>query len=508
MARYEPRAGSGSGHGSRKACSVRASGSNSRTSTRSRGPPPSSRLRGRVGGEMWLWRGETGLWERDPATPINFRDNLLGIAFDPREPARGYAVGTDAVGHGGVILRYGKTWTEKPLPAEVQGAGFTAIAFAGRKRWSPTRASSPGSTTELGGLLVNDGSGWTVDTEAAAASAKATRRRSRRSRTAAPPCSFSVRAWRRRVRARSGGRRRGMRCPAPCPAEVAGSLSLFREGGRLRAIVSGGTIGKGASVGAPEVPPGFPPCRRNAAGSITGARRRQRAAPDRRTAGATSATKPMTPASPRCTPATTLLPPRPDLRDAARSGRRRRLGGRRRTERRSGEQTAERRALRGHRQQPRPGGSAGSPGTRKQGHHHLRLRRQRAVRRPLLGPLLRSRRAAGGAQLSGSARREDRRAGVLRHRADDHGNDFAGAHPAGRALRAGIRAHRRTARLRAAVGQPDVRVRRAHRATSSTKAASARSRGGFPGPFGATAAGAGRCPRPAPAGRTRSPGRT
>ena len=42
---------------------------------------------------MWLWRGETGLWERDPATPINFSDNLLGIAFDPDEPARGYAVG-------------------------------------------------------------------------------------------------------------------------------------------------------------------------------------------------------------------------------------------------------------------------------------------------------------------------------------------------------------------------------------------------------------------------------
>ena len=42
---------------------------------------------------MWLWRGETGLWEHDPATPINFRDNLDGVAFDPANPARGYAVG-------------------------------------------------------------------------------------------------------------------------------------------------------------------------------------------------------------------------------------------------------------------------------------------------------------------------------------------------------------------------------------------------------------------------------
>ena len=38
--------------------------------------------------------GRNGLWEPDPATPINFSGNLLGIAFDPNNPARGYAVGT------------------------------------------------------------------------------------------------------------------------------------------------------------------------------------------------------------------------------------------------------------------------------------------------------------------------------------------------------------------------------------------------------------------------------
>ncbi len=37
-----------------------------------------------------------------------------------------------AVGHGGVLLRYGKTWTpETELPAEAQNAQFTGIAFAG-----------------------------------------------------------------------------------------------------------------------------------------------------------------------------------------------------------------------------------------------------------------------------------------------------------------------------------------------------------------------------------------
>ena len=75
-------------------------------------------------GEMWLWRGETGLWERDPATPINFRANLVGVAFDPSNPSRGYAVGTNTTGQG-VLLRYGKTWTEETaLPPQVQGAAF------------------------------------------------------------------------------------------------------------------------------------------------------------------------------------------------------------------------------------------------------------------------------------------------------------------------------------------------------------------------------------------------
>ena len=82
---------------------------------------------------MWLWRGETGLWEPDPATPLNFDDNMLGIAFDPNDPARGYAVGSASrAGEGGALLRYGKTWTqETALPAQVKDANFIAIAFAG-----------------------------------------------------------------------------------------------------------------------------------------------------------------------------------------------------------------------------------------------------------------------------------------------------------------------------------------------------------------------------------------
>ena len=61
---------------------------------------------------MWLWRAETGLWEKDPATPLNFRGNMLGIAFDPEPPSLGYAVGQQ-----GVLLRFGKTWTQEPESA-------------------------------------------------------------------------------------------------------------------------------------------------------------------------------------------------------------------------------------------------------------------------------------------------------------------------------------------------------------------------------------------------------
>ena len=113
-------------------------------------------------GTMWVWRAETGLWEKDPAAPPEgTHADLLGIAFDPNEPARGYAVGL-----GGVLWRYDKTWTQEPLPEPFQkdsegdpeaalGANFTAVAFAG----------SEGMVVAEHDLLVNDGSGWQVEPE-------------------------------------------------------------------------------------------------------------------------------------------------------------------------------------------------------------------------------------------------------------------------------------------------------------------------------------------------------
>jgi len=105
-------------------------------------------------GAMWLWRSETGLWERDPAAPVGFESNLLGVAFDPRSPSRGFAVG-----RAGTLLRYGKTWEQEALPPGFGDKDLTQIAFAGRQAIAVAYAG----TDRASDLLVNDGSGWQVD---------------------------------------------------------------------------------------------------------------------------------------------------------------------------------------------------------------------------------------------------------------------------------------------------------------------------------------------------------
>ncbi|MCX6387035.1 MAG: hypothetical protein NTV40_10505 [Solirubrobacterales bacterium] len=99
-------------------------------------------------GAMWVWRAETRLWERDPATPVGLEANLMGVAFDPKDPNRGYAVGKD-----GTLLRYGKSWEQETLPAGFESANLTKISFAG----------SQAIVAAGGALLVNDGGAWHVD---------------------------------------------------------------------------------------------------------------------------------------------------------------------------------------------------------------------------------------------------------------------------------------------------------------------------------------------------------
>jgi len=103
-------------------------------------------------GAMWIWRAETGLWESDPAAPLDgFQGNLDGIAFDPSDSALGYAVGQS-----GVLLKYGKSWTqEEELPSGFSEANFRSVAFAGSEAMVVAERD----------LLVNEGSGWKVEPE-------------------------------------------------------------------------------------------------------------------------------------------------------------------------------------------------------------------------------------------------------------------------------------------------------------------------------------------------------
>jgi hypothetical protein len=213
-------------------------------------------------GQMWRWRGETGLWEPDPGTPRNFSGNLLGIAFESGNPARGYAVGES-----GVLLRYGKSWTQEPtcesgapepcLPPEVAHASFTSVAFAGSEAIVAYRILPDRQIDQYtGGLLVNDGSGWHVDQGAAqllgADSAPWV--------VAGLPDGGAAFGASGTVYEREGPGAPWSETPTPFPGGVEpGSLALFRENGALRVIATGSAPDTFTSESELEAPPGFPP---------------------------------------------------------------------------------------------------------------------------------------------------------------------------------------------------------------------------------------------------------
>ncbi len=219
---------------------------------------------------MWLWRGETGLWEPDPAQPANFRANLLGVAFDPANAARGYAVGQS-----GVLLRYGKSWSQDAYPAEAPcaprdptnaeeaqrcsswtNASFTSIAFAGSRaivayRLLPARSRN----LYRGGLLINDGRGWRIDAEAAAAMGSQVPWAvgGLPDGGAAFTASGSV-----FERENLGAPWHASPTPFPGGGEP-GSLALFREGGGVRVVAAGSAPDTYAAESQPDGPPGSPP---------------------------------------------------------------------------------------------------------------------------------------------------------------------------------------------------------------------------------------------------------
>jgi hypothetical protein len=209
-------------------------------------------------GAMWLWRGETGLWEPDPATPLNFRANLLGVAFDPNNSARGYAVGES-----GALLRYGKSWTQEPeasIPPAARGANFTSIAFAGSEAIVAYRKLvQAGQSQYTGGIIVNNGAGWSEDSSAAAVLGS----------TQVPwavaglpdgGAAFTAKS------ATQGATVFERTAPGAPWQSVAypggfapGSLTLFRESGALRAVATGGEPDTFSAEEAVAPPPGFPP---------------------------------------------------------------------------------------------------------------------------------------------------------------------------------------------------------------------------------------------------------
>ena len=121
--------------------------------------PEQNRIHAVGGSEMWMYREAAGLWEPDPAKPLDFDGNLLGVAFQPDDASRGFAVG-----RGGLILRYGKTWERQALPDAVKDADILAVTFAGRRAYAVWRSVDG----KASGVLVNDGGEWQIDADASA----------------------------------------------------------------------------------------------------------------------------------------------------------------------------------------------------------------------------------------------------------------------------------------------------------------------------------------------------
>lgn len=174
-------------------------------------------------GAMFQWREETDLWEPDPARPIGFEGNFMDVAFEPEDPQRGYAVGRE-----GVLLRYDKTWTQDPLPEGFAGRDLTKVAFAG----------SEALVAAGGDLLVNRGSGWTADQGVRDLLAEIAGGRPRLFAVAGLPDGGAVAAGRNFVIERDSADGRWRFADQPLINSTVVALGAFRDGERVRAVVS------------------------------------------------------------------------------------------------------------------------------------------------------------------------------------------------------------------------------------------------------------------------------
>jgi hypothetical protein len=209
-------------------------------------------------GAMWLWRASIGLWEPDPGAPPNLiRGNFTGIAFQPGEPGRGYAVGKQ-----GLLLAYGKRWTQEKLPEGISPeANITSIAFAGNEAlatWTlavPREAGVANNVVHTGGLIVNDGSGWRVEEEAPEVleGAEGANEAVAPRRVAGLPDGGAV------IAGSGGGVIEREAAGAPWhvvpggPVGYPDAVAAIREGGQVRAIISVEANAMGVSTSSAEV---------------------------------------------------------------------------------------------------------------------------------------------------------------------------------------------------------------------------------------------------------------
>lgn len=174
-------------------------------------------------GAMWEWNADDDLWIADPGVPIGFEGNLMGIAFDPADPARGYAVGKS-----GVLLGYGKSWEQEALPAGFASASLTSIAFAGSEA-----IVAAGSD-----LLVNEGGGWHVDASAHALLNSTPGGNAQLYAVAGLPDGGAVAAGRDIVIERDSAGAPWRFAAQPILGSTAIAAAAVRAGGSVRAVVS------------------------------------------------------------------------------------------------------------------------------------------------------------------------------------------------------------------------------------------------------------------------------
>jgi hypothetical protein len=218
VARYIP------GRGWRREFLLSAGGSVNRANLRGVAWPEPSRAHA-VGdlGAMWQWNAADELWVQDPGVPIGFEGNLMDVAFDPADPARGYAVGK-----AGVLLSYGKSWDQEALPPGFEGANLTSIAFSG----------SQAIVAAGGDLLVKEGGSWHVDVSAQALLDTIRVANPQLFAVAGLPDGGAVAAGRDIVIERDGPGSTWEFAKQPLPGSTAIAAAAVRVGPEVRAVLS------------------------------------------------------------------------------------------------------------------------------------------------------------------------------------------------------------------------------------------------------------------------------